>query len=175
MTNNDKHSILLRCTLIANAKSIIIQAPGVNVIKLFTSVIFIIICTKLERLSLEKPFQPSLMFACYTGAHLWESPFRCSTLGQAPYLTRKHLTRLERPARDKHASLLRKLINYRHKKFFDIGCWSLYSTAFFFVTDEEAKTPERCSTRVGSLVSNISLGREGYIRNDINFKKSFVN
>jgi hypothetical protein len=31
---------------------------------------------------------------------------------------------LERSARDKHSSLLRKFVNYRRKKFYNIGPWS---------------------------------------------------
>ncbi len=46
------------------------------------------------------------------------APFRCSTLGYAPGLTRKHLTRLGRLARDKHSSLLQKSVNFGRKKFF---------------------------------------------------------
>jgi hypothetical protein len=38
-------------------------------------------------------------------------------------LTRKHLTRLKKLARYKHSSLLRKSVNYGHKKFFDTGPW----------------------------------------------------
>ena len=34
-------------------------------------------------------------------------------------LTCKHYTRLERLARDKHSSLLRKSVNYGHKKFYN--------------------------------------------------------
>jgi hypothetical protein len=36
-------------------------------------------------------------------------------------LTSKHETRLERLARDKHSSLLRKSVNYGQKKFYNIG------------------------------------------------------
>ncbi len=46
---------------------------------------------------------------------------RCSTLGLAPGLTYKHLTRLERLVWDKHFSLLRKSVNYGRKKFYNIG------------------------------------------------------
>jgi hypothetical protein len=35
-------------------------------------------------------------------------------------LTHKHLTRLEKLARDKHSSLLLKFVNYRRKKFYII-------------------------------------------------------
>jgi hypothetical protein len=36
-------------------------------------------------------------------------------------LTHKHEARPEELARDKHSSLLRKLVNYDRKKFYDIG------------------------------------------------------
>jgi hypothetical protein len=36
-------------------------------------------------------------------------------------LTRKHYTKLERLARDKHSSLLRKYVNYGNKKFYSAG------------------------------------------------------
>ncbi len=39
---------------------------------------------------------------------------------QAPGLTRKHLTRLESFARDKHSNLVRKSVNYGRKKFYRI-------------------------------------------------------
>jgi hypothetical protein len=42
-------------------------------------------------------------------------PERCSGL------TCKHYTRLERLARDKHSSLLRKSVNYGRKKFYSTG------------------------------------------------------
>jgi hypothetical protein len=60
-----------------------------------------------------KPFQPSVMFVSKTGSYPSEVPFKCSTLGLAPGLTHKHYTRLEKLARDKHSSLLRKSVNYR--------------------------------------------------------------
>ncbi len=50
-----------------------------------------------------------------------EAPFRCSTLEQAPGLTREHQTILERLARDKHSSLLRKSLNYGQKSFITSG------------------------------------------------------
>jgi hypothetical protein len=37
-------------------------------------------------------------------------------------LTRKHYTRLERLARDKYTTLLRPLLNYGHRKFYNIEC-----------------------------------------------------
>jgi hypothetical protein len=42
-------------------------------------------------------------------------------------LTRKHYTRLERLARDKHSSLLRKSVNYISKKFYSTGQKAEYS------------------------------------------------
>jgi len=39
-------------------------------------------------------------------------------------VTRKHLTRLERSARDKHLSIFGKLINYSCKEFYNIGTLS---------------------------------------------------
>jgi len=52
---------------------------------------------KLERFLPGKPLQPSQMFVVKALAY----PFMCSTLGLAPGLKQKHLTRLERPAGDK--------------------------------------------------------------------------
>jgi len=74
-----------------------------------------------------KPFQPSLMFVSKAGAYLNEAPLRCSTLGCAPSLTHQHETKLERPARDKHSSLLDTFVNYRCKRFMTLGpgCYSL--------------------------------------------------
>ncbi len=68
-----------------------------------------------------KPFQPSIMFAIKAGAYMNESPFRCSTLGYAPGLTHKHLTRLERVAKNKHSSLLQKSVNYDRKIFIGLA------------------------------------------------------
>ncbi len=41
-------------------------------------------------------------------------------------LTCKHSTRLEKPAKDKHPSLIRTFINYGRKKCYNIGSWSQY-------------------------------------------------
>ena len=57
-----------------------------------------------------------------------EAPFRCSTLRLAPGLALKQKPRLERLARGKHSSLLRKYVNYGRKKFYNIGPWSLQET-----------------------------------------------
>ncbi len=64
-----------------------------------------------------KPFQPSLMFVSRATTYLSEAPFRCSNIGQTPDLIHKHWTIPEKLARDKHASLLLKFVNYVPKKF----------------------------------------------------------
>jgi hypothetical protein len=44
---------------------------------------------------------------------------KCASLGKAPGLTCKHWTRLDRSAREKHSSLLRKFVNYGRKRFYN--------------------------------------------------------
>jgi hypothetical protein len=61
------------------------------------------------------------MFAGEAGDYQSEASFRCSTLGKAPGLTNKHKTRLERLARDKHSSLLQKLVKYGQKSFIKLA------------------------------------------------------
>ncbi len=61
------------------------------------------------------------MVATRAGAYHRGAPERCSTLMQATGLTHKHYVRLERLARDKHTSKLRKFVNYRRKKFYNVG------------------------------------------------------
>ena len=56
---------------ITAVKSFIVQAPGANVIKLFTAFLFV----------LGNAFKPSIMFASKAGANPSKEPFRCSTLG----------------------------------------------------------------------------------------------
>ncbi len=90
---------------------------GRNVIKLFISVIR----NKLECLSLESVYQPCLKFATKSTVYLSVAVERCSTPRQATDLRHIHQIRLERLARDKHSSLLRKLVNYGRKKFYEIG------------------------------------------------------
>jgi hypothetical protein len=55
------------------------------------------------------------MFAGKSRAYPNEAPLRL-----APGLTHKHYTRLERLARIKHSSLLRKFVYYDRKKFYKI-------------------------------------------------------
>ncbi len=64
------------------------------------------------------PFQHSPMFAG-TYPRVEESCFTWVGSG----LTHRHQTRLERLARNKHTSLLRKSVNYGRKKFYSTGPW----------------------------------------------------
>ncbi len=66
--------------------SFITLAPGPNVLKLFMYIIFIIA----RVFVLGKLFQASLMAVSKVQAYLCEVSFRCSTLGKAPGLTKKH-------------------------------------------------------------------------------------
>ncbi len=54
------------------------------------------------------------MFVNKAGAYLREVPFRWSTLDRLY----KYYTKLERPAKDKHFSLLQKVIDYVWEKFY---------------------------------------------------------
>ncbi len=72
-----------------------------------------------------KLFKPSLMVvgkarAYPRGQHLK----RCSTW-VGSNLTHKHYTKLEKLATNKYSSLLRRFINYSHKKFYNIETRSL--------------------------------------------------
>ena len=60
---------------ITAVKSFIVQAPGVDPIKLITAVIYGFMKYAGVFL-LGKPFQPSLMFAGKAGSYLNEAPFR---------------------------------------------------------------------------------------------------
>ncbi len=61
------------------------------------------------------------MFVDKAGAYLrGQHMKRCSTWVSSS-LTHKHLNRLENLASDKHSSLLRKLVNYGKKTFYNIG------------------------------------------------------
>ncbi len=68
-----------------------------------------------------KQLQPSLMFVSKAKAYPSKTPFRFSLLGQTSGLTHKHWPMLERPAMDKHFSLLRTLVNYERKKVCNFG------------------------------------------------------
>jgi hypothetical protein len=56
-----------------------------------------------------------------TGAYPNEVPFKCFTIEKAPGVTHKHSIWLKKPAKDKHSSLLQKLVNNDRKKFHNIG------------------------------------------------------
>ncbi len=84
--------------------------PGAYTVKLITAVIYGI-SYKLDRL-----FQPGLMFVRRARGHLKDS-----SLGQVPALPLKHLTKLERLARDKHFCLLQNSVNYSRNKFYSTG------------------------------------------------------
>jgi hypothetical protein len=65
--------------------------------------------------------QLSLMFGGQVTSLLWSrAPERCFTWVSS-CLTSKHYTILQRLARDKHSSLLRKFVNCGRKKFYNIG------------------------------------------------------
>jgi hypothetical protein len=48
-------------------------------------------------------------------------------------ITLKHYTILERVARDKHSNLLRKLVTYSRKRYYNIGPCSQYYKTFLGV------------------------------------------
>jgi hypothetical protein len=81
------------------------------------------VCSKLVFLPI-RPFQPSLMFSD-KAKPISGAPKRCST-EKGCDLTHKHLTGLERLARDKCSSLLWKGITDARKKFYNIGHWSVW-------------------------------------------------
>jgi hypothetical protein len=88
---------------------------GINVIKLFTPVIYN--CSHQARVFVTgQPLQPSLLFVTKDGAFPIGAHKRSSTLG----LTHKYRTRLERLARDKLYSLLRAFANYGCRMFYNI-------------------------------------------------------
>jgi hypothetical protein len=64
-----------------------------------------------------RPFQHRLIFSDKARS----LPLRGASERASSGLTRKHQTRLERPAKIKHSSLLGPFANYGHKKFYNIG------------------------------------------------------
>jgi hypothetical protein len=81
-----------------------VNVPGVNLIKLFTAVIF---WMRLRVFVPGKPFQLSLFFArSNVGAYQSGVPFRDSRLRLVDQTHLKHWDGLERLARDKHTSFL---------------------------------------------------------------------
>ncbi len=68
-----------------------------------------------------KPFQLIIMFVGKAGSlPLSGVGERCFTCKCCSFI-HKQLTRLERPSKDKHSSLLRIFINYKRKRFHNIG------------------------------------------------------
>jgi hypothetical protein len=70
-----------------------------------------------------KPFHSSLMFVSKDSPNPSGAPEMTLTLGQAPGLTHKYQTKVERLACDKQSSLKRTFVNYRHIKFYNIWPW----------------------------------------------------
>ncbi len=79
------------------------------------------------------PLKPSLKFAGKARAYLSEESLRCPSLGQAPGLTSKYQTILERLARDKHSCLLRKLVNYVQKCFITLVLGIVFTVRTGFI------------------------------------------
>ncbi len=90
-----------------------------NVIKLYTAVFFQWGGVFFPGL----PFQPSLMFVGKARSLRKSSAFESWFTQVGSGFTRKHETRLERPARYKQSSLLRSFENYILKKFHNMGPW----------------------------------------------------
>jgi hypothetical protein len=80
-------------------------------------------------------------------------------LSGAPSLTHKHWTRLNRLARDKPSSLLRKSVNYGRKKFYDTGPSFSYNGSFTFAKFVSESLPYYLST----FVVEVSYERKGRI------------
>ncbi len=65
-----------------------------------------------------RPFLLSLMLASKSTDYPSEEFFRCSTLAQAPCLTHKFQTSLEKPVGNKHTSLIGPDISYEENRVF---------------------------------------------------------
>ncbi len=103
-------------------KSFIKLGPGVNLIKLFTAVIYK--CLQLAREVVHgKPFQSCLLFAGKPRSLPYSNAIQRFFNRVSSCFTNRHQTWLERLALDKHSSLLRKFVNYGRKKFYNIGPW----------------------------------------------------
>ncbi len=85
---------------------------------------------------------------------------RSSPLGQALGLTHKHLTRLERLARDKPSSLLRIFINYGRKKFYKIGSRSKKQTRQD-ISSDSSKQPDNNKKNPSASGKNAAAYRDG--------------
>jgi hypothetical protein len=67
-----------------------------------------------------KPFQPSLMLLAKS-KNLERNVFQVVNLGMLRPYQNKHLTRLERLARDKRSSFSGTFANYGHKRSYNIA------------------------------------------------------
>jgi hypothetical protein len=92
---------------------------------------FMIILNKLKCLSPAKPFWPSVILAGKARIQpKMGAPERCFTwVGSG--LTHRHYTRLERVVREKHTSLLRKIVTIGRKKFYNTDPWGQYYKTLF--------------------------------------------
>ncbi len=71
--------------------------------------------------SVSKSLQFGVMFVSKAGAYLSGPSFSDFFLEQSTRLARRHLTRLEKLARDKRSSLLRRFVNYVLKFFMTLA------------------------------------------------------
>jgi hypothetical protein len=86
----------------------------------------------------DKLFQPSLMLLVRPGAYPLVAHLKVASLVCSGY-TREHKTRLERLAKDKQSSLLRKFLNTNKMGFITFALESNLIKRFFFVTDAATK------------------------------------
>ncbi len=97
-----------------------LTTQGPNVIGLFC-LYFTNFLNKLECLSLASLSSLTQCLLVRQGTYLSKAPSKCSIIGQALSINLKQKTKLERPVRNKHSSLLRKFRNHGQKKFYNIG------------------------------------------------------
>jgi hypothetical protein len=77
-----------------------------------------------------KPFQPSLIYVGKQGAYPRVEHLKGATwIGSG--LTRNNWIRLERIVRDKHSSLVKKIVNYVRKKFDRFGPCRFITLPYF--------------------------------------------
>ncbi len=107
----DIHSSLLRKPMNYEQKKFVNIGPRTQCIKTLNA-------RNLRMFVPGRPFQLRLIFESKSRTYLSETPFGCSTIGQAPALTHKHQSRLKEPARNTHSSLF---VNYGRKKLYNIG------------------------------------------------------
>ncbi len=111
-----------------------------------------------------RPFQPRLKFANKTKAYPSKAPLRYSTQEQAPVVTQKHYTRLEKPAKSKTVQLIGNIHKVRRKTvFFNTAPWPYSQRYIFFVTYKSAQCmslPKVSQTkRVKSILKLFTEGK----------------